>query len=134
MLHIKSLRTLKFVLPLLALIVVTFAAFAFSSKRMPSRAPVVNDKVYEFMGDATDPDAVRDLSNWQFIGTASPCSDINKPKACTIAVDAAHATNSTLAGSNLTITALNDKGNGSTYRVAEAKDGTYSASAFNQDQ
>ncbi|MCD2425914.1 hypothetical protein LQ567_24235 [Niabella pedocola] len=133
MFTLKSPRTLKFVLPLLALIVVAVTTFAFRSNTTPNR-PLVNDKVYQFTGDATDADAVRDLANWEYIESASPCSDIEQPKACTIVVDATHATNATLAGSGISITALNDLGNGSTYRVSEAVDGTYNATAFNQEQ
>ncbi|MCF3111674.1 hypothetical protein LL912_23000 [Niabella sp. CC-SYL272] len=129
---LKSPRTLKFVLPLLALTVVAVTTFAFKSKSDAAPAKAFsNTYVYEFTGDASIQSQVEDLSRWQYNASGSSCLSIDAAKACTILVDAAHAANSTLSGSNLTITADNDK-NAGYFRVIEAVDDDYAATPTNQ--
>lgn len=135
--NIKSLRTLKFVLPMIAVILAVTFAFAFSVKSETAfpKATFSNTYVYEFTGDPTKIAEVTDPSLWIYNATGSDCSDIDQPKACTILVDAAHASTPSLAdGSNLTISANNDKGNGSTFRVTQVSDNAYEATPSNQPQ
>lgn len=129
----KSPRTIKFILPVMTLMIAVIAFFSFKGNpdAPESKAPVVNDKVYEFTGVLTDQTSVQTPSNWHFNASGASCDGLAQPKACSIIVDAAHATGPTLDGSNITITALNDI-DASFYRVTQAKDGSYSADVSNK--
>lgn len=129
----KKPNRIKWLFPAMALVAVCIAAISFKSQTsIATDARVTNDKVYQFTGNAQVEAEVTNPANWQFAGTTSPCSDIDEPMACTIVVDAAHATGSTLAGSGISITADNDL-NASYFRVTEAEDGSYAADPFNQE-
>lgn len=132
--RIKSLRTIKWVVPVLMVIITLSAAFALGTKgnNVSPATSSNNVHVYEFMGDPTDKQEVEDLSNWVYKSTGSSCDDVNSPKACTILVDDSHKSIPTLAdGSNLAISANNNM-NSTYFRVVTASDGTYSATVSNQ--
>ena len=132
----KNTRIIKFGIPIVALAIAVITSFAFKSnvKYNTYNGKTANDKVYEFRGNATIKNQVQDPALWHLNPSGSACSSIDDPRACTILVDAAHALDSTLSGSNIVITANNDKGDGTTFRVTEAKDGVYSATPSNQLQ
>lgn len=131
----KSLRTIKLVLPALLLSVVLIS-FIDNKVVHKQSSKLDNNYIYQFTGDANDINSVQSKANWSYAGpSASLCNDEDDPMACTVAVDAAHHTGTTLAGavaSDLSITADDDIESG-TFRVVTVDgDNDYSGTVSNQ--
>lgn len=87
----KSLRTLKFILPLLALVFTIGIAFAFTKKQPDAKPDTMTTLHFKYQLTSYDESQVEARGNWERIDAEEACEQEQNEAACSFAIEVPEA-------------------------------------------